>query len=167
MRRLHLPALLLVLAACQPPESDPADQPAAAQPAEAAADDGLVTVESAASFQETYDRLRTAIEDNGNLRILAEVDHGANAAGVSRDLPPTRLILFGNPALGTPLMQGARTVAIDLPQKLLVWEDGTGRVHVTYNDPAYLERRRGIQGRDDVLETISGALSRLAGRATR
>lgn len=134
-------------------------------PADAQSDAGLVTVESAVSFQETYDRLRTAIEDNPNLRILAEVDHAANAAGVDRELPPTRLILFGNPDLGTPLMRSARTVAIDLPQKLLVWADAGGRVFVTYNDPAYLQRRHGIEGRDEILATIAGALGSLADTA--
>jgi uncharacterized protein (DUF302 family) len=138
----------------------------AAGAAQAGPDHGLVIVESAASFEATYDRLRSAIEANPNLRILAEVDHGANAAGVDRALPPTRLILFGNPKLGTPLMQGARTVAIDLPQKVLVWEDGDG-VHVAYNHPDYLAARHGIDGRDRILETIAGALSGLVEAAAR
>lgn len=126
-----------------------------------------MTAESAVSFEETYDRLRSAIEDNGNLRILATVDHGANAAGADQELPPTRLILFGNPALGTPLMRSARTTAIDLPQKLLVWADGDGRVFITYNDPAYLQRRHGIEGRDEILATIAGALVSLTDAARR
>ncbi|MFO7893052.1 MAG: DUF302 domain-containing protein [Longimicrobiales bacterium] len=157
-RQLLLPALALLVAACQPP--DAGEQAAAAE-----LDPGLVTVESDVAFEETYDRLRTAIEGNENLRILAEVDHGANAAGVDRELPPTRLILFGNPDLGTPLMEGARTTAIDLPQKLLVWADAAGRVFITYNDPAYLQRRHGIEGRDEILATIAGALGSLADTA--
>ena len=128
---------------------------------------GLITVESAASFEETWDRLRAAIEENENLRILATVDHAANAEGVGRALPPTRLLLFGNPNLGTPLMQEARTVAIDLPQKLLVWTDADGRVRVSYNDPAYLAARHGLAGESDVLRTIAGALEGLAAGATR
>lgn len=162
MRRRHLllPALAFFAAACNAPSVG--EQAEAARP-----DAGLVTVESDVAFDETYDRLYGAIEENENLRILATVDHGANAAGVDQELPPTRLILFGNPALGTPLMQSARTTAIDLPQKLLVWEDQDGRVFVTYNDPLYLRDRHGIEGRDEILTTISEALSTLATDATR
>lgn len=162
MRRrcLLLPALAFLTVACQP--SDAGEQAAAAEP-----DPGLVTVESEFAFEETYDRLRSAIEGNENLRILAEVDHGANAEGVGRTLPPTRLILFGNPDLGTPLMENARTTAIDLPQKLLVWAGTDGRVFITYNDPAYLQRRHGIEGRDEVLTAIAGALGNLTGGAAR
>jgi uncharacterized protein (DUF302 family) len=105
--------------------------------------------------------------DAQKLRILATVDHGANAAGVDQELPPTRLILFGNPELGTPLMRSARTVAIDLPQKLLVWEDQDGRILVTYNDPLYLQERHRIEGRDEILVTISSALSNLVAEAIR
>jgi len=160
-RRHHFPlALVLLTAACQPPDAgEPVGTPGP--------DGGLVTAESGVSFEETYDRLRAAIEANENLRILATVDHGANAAGVGEELPPTRLILFGNPELGTPLMRNAGTTAIDLPQKLLVWEDQEGRVLVTYNDPLYLQDRHGIQGRDEILMTISGALSNLVAEATR
>ncbi len=129
-------------------------------------ENGLVTVESAASFETTYDRLRSAIADNPNLRILAEIDHAANAEGVGRTLPPTRLIVFGNPKLGTPLMRSGRTVAIDLPQKVLVWEDEAG-VHVAYNHPEYLARRHGLEARDEIMETIAGALDGLTAAATR
>jgi uncharacterized protein (DUF302 family) len=153
-------ALALLISACQPPDAgEPGGAPGP--------DGGLVTAESGVSFEETYGRLRAAIEDNENLRILATVDHGANAAGVDQELPPTRLILFGNPELGTPMMRSARTVAIDLPQKVLVWEDRDGRILVTYNDPLYLKERHGIEGRDEILETISGALSNLVAEAIR
>lgn len=160
-RRHFLPAVLaLLIAACQAPEAG--ESPGAPGP-----DGGLVTAESGVSFEETYDRLRAAIEDNENLRILATVDHGANAAGADQEMLPTRLILFGNPDLGTPLMRSARTTAIDLPQKLLVWEDQDGRILVTYNDPLYLQERHGIKGRDEILVTISSALSDLVAEATR
>lgn len=154
-RNLLLPALAVLAAACQGPD-------AGQQAGAAAVGPGLVTVESDVAFDETYDRLQGAIEENENLRILATVDHEANAASVDQDLPPTRLILFGNPSLGTPLMQSARTTAIDLPQKLLVWEDREGGVFITYNDPLYLRERHGIEGRDEVLATLSNALSTLA-----
>ena len=142
-RTLLLPVLsvLSVLAtACQVTEVD--------QPAQSAAlDAGLVTVESTLTFEETFDRLQAALEANENLRILTTVDHQANAAGVDQPLPPTRLILFGNPALGTPLMQGSRTTAIDLPAE----DDWCGKnqdghafltVHTT---SLYLRQRQGLE----------------------
>jgi uncharacterized protein (DUF302 family) len=155
-------AVLAVLAtACQ-------ETTELAQPAQTAEfDSGLVTVESNLAFEETFDRLQAALEANENLRILTTVDHQANAAGVGHSLPPTRLILFGNPALGTPLMQGSRTTAIDLPQKMLVWQDQDGRVFLTYNDPLYLRQRHGLEGGDEILTTMSNALRTLANVATR
>jgi len=155
-----LSVLSVLATACQVTEVD--------QPAQSAAlDAGLVTVESTLTFEETFDRLQAALEANENLRILTTVDHQANAAGVDQPLPPTRLILFGNPALGTPLMQGSRTTAIDLPQKMLVWQNQDGRVFLTYNDPLYLRQRHGLEGVDEILSTIANALSTLANVATR
>lgn len=159
-RTLLLPVLAVFVTACQGTD--------AGRPAQASEfDSGLVTVESDLTFEETYDRLRGAIEENENLRILTTVDHEANAAGVDHQLPPTRLILFGNPTLGTPLMQRSRTTAIDLPQKLLVWQDQDGRVFVTYNDPLYLGQRHGLEAGDEILSTMSNALRTLATGATR
>jgi uncharacterized protein (DUF302 family) len=123
-------------------------------------DDGLVTVRNDGSVDAVVDRIRAAIE-NSPLTLVTTVDHAANAASVEADLPPTRLLIFGNPAVGTPLMQASRSVAIDLPQKMLVWADD-GHVKVTYNDPAYLARRHGIDGQDDRLQQISAVLDGLA-----
>lgn len=129
--------------------------------------EGLVTLRSERNFNDTFNRLRTAIEGNDDLLVVETVDHAANARRAGLQLPPTRLIVFGNPELGTPLMQAERTAAIDLPQKMLVWEDGDGRVYVSYNDPAYLARRHGIAGQEETLRRISAALRGLAERATR
>ena len=95
------------------------------------------------------------------MTLLATVDHAANAASVDRELPPTTLFVFGNPDVGTPLMRAARSVAIDLPQKLLVWADGSA-VRVSYNDPTYLADGHGIDGQDDRLEAVGDLLRRLA-----
>jgi len=122
--------------------------------------DGLVTVSVEGGVDETVERIRDDIEASP-LSVLATVDHAANAASVDRDLPPTTLLLFGNPDVGTPLMREARSVGIDLPQKLLVWVDD-GQVKVSYNDPRYLARRHGIEGQDDRLEQINTVLERLA-----
>lgn len=121
---------------------------------------GLVTVSSDQSFDATVERISSAIEGNDALTLVATIDHAANAESVGKELPPTTLLIFGNPELGTPLMQESRSAAIDLPQKMLVWEDD-GAVSVTYNDPQYLAARHGIEGKDDVLETIAGALDTL------
>ena len=130
--------------------------------ADGGAGDGLVTLESDASVEESVSRVRDAIEDNDALGLMATVDHEANADTVDRDLPPTTVLIFGNPDLGTPLMKAARTLAIDLPQKLLVMERDDGTVTVTYNDPGYLADRHGVDAEDDHLETVSDALGSLA-----
>ena len=122
---------------------------------------GLVTFESKNTIDETQAKLEAAIEEAG-LKVVLVLDHAANAASVELDLQPTRLTLFGNPNVGTPLMQSAQTVAIDLPQKMLIWEDEQGRVFVSYNDPLYLKTRHGIENQDQRLDNISGALQRLA-----
>ena len=127
---------------------------------------GVMTLVSERDFQSTYDALVQAIgSDDNPLSVIAEVDHGAAAAGVGVDLGPLRLVVFGNSAAGTPLMQSARTVAIDLPQKMLVSEDADGAVTIAWNDPAYLAARHGITDRDEAIATISGALSGLASAA--
>lgn len=118
------------------------------------------------SIDTTVARLERALEAADPISIMARVDHGANAETVDRSLHPTRLLIFGNPELGTPLMEASATTAIDLPQKMLVWEDSTGQVRVAYNDPQYLAKRHGITERDDELQAISGALRKLAQRAT-
>ncbi len=128
-------------------------------------DTGLVTVQSSNSFSETVQLLQNALEAQG-LTIMAVVDHTANAASAELDLLPTSLILVGNPNLGTPLMQSSRSIAIDLPQKFLVWEDENEHTFVTYNDPQYLADRHGIDDQDEVLNTITTALENFATTAT-
>ena len=122
---------------------------------------GLVTVESSQSFDATVGRIRSAIRNNDALTLMTTVDHAANAQSAGMQLPPTTLLIFGNPNLGTPLMQASRSTAIDLPQKTLVWEE-EGQVYVTYNDPQYLAARHGIDGQEEILSTIANALESLA-----
>lgn len=124
--------------------------------------EGIITKTSNQNFEDTYNSLQTAIANNPNLRIVAEVNHQANAESVTLELNPTRLIVFGNPNLGTPLMQNAQTTALDLPQKILVWEDDAKVVHVSYNNPAYLAKRHQITENTMVLETITNALTNLS-----
>ncbi len=127
--------------------------------------EGIVTVASQNSVDVTYSRLKAAIQSNENLTLVAELDHAANAASVGMELRPTRLLVFGNPNLGTPLMQASQTTAIDLPQKMLVYEGASGAVTIAYNAPAFLASRHSITGQDDVLATISSALAGLASGA--
>jgi len=125
------------------------------------AGEGLVDKISNRSFDDSYNTIVNAIINNPNLKLIKELDHQANAARVQLELRPTRLIVFGNPNLGTPLMQNSQTVAIDLPQKILVWEDENQVVHITHNDPFYLQSRHGISSNENILNTVSGALNNL------
>jgi len=121
---------------------------------------GLIIMESPFSFEETGSRIRTTLEERG-LLIPADLNHQQNAAGVDMNLRPTRTIIFGNPNLGTPLMQCSQSIAIDLPQKILIWEDEPGNVQIAYNDPGYLKNRHGAQGCDQAFETVANALENL------
>lgn len=126
---------------------------------------GLIQLTSKHSFESTYDIIKNTLDANPNIGILAEVDHTSNAKRVDLELPKTKLILFGNPKLGTPLMQSSRTIAIDLPQKILIWEED-GKVFLAYNDPQYLLKRHSITDKDSIAEKISGALATISGKAT-
>ena len=124
--------------------------------------EGIVVVQSANDIDTTYNNLRDAIVSSAPLTLVTELDHSANAAGVDLTLLPTRLLVFGNPNLGTPLMQSGQSIGIDLPQKMLVFEDAEGQVSVAYNDPAFLAQRHGITDQQDTIDTITGALANLA-----
>lgn len=127
-------------------------------------EDGLVTVEGGESVEGSVACIERAIERAGLLHV-ATIDHAENAASIGEELRPTTLLIFGNPEAGTPLMQESQSIGIDLPQKLLVWEDADGEVNVTYNDPAYLAARHGIEKQDDRIERIDEALATLADSA--
>lgn len=128
------------------------------------ADDGLVKKLSARSVQSTMDSLQNLVENKG-LTVFARIDHAAGAAQVGEDLLPTQLLIFGNPAIGTALMSSQRTVGIDLPIKVLIWEEPDGRVWITYNDPAYLAERHGIEDRDEVLAKMKAAVAGIVSAA--
>lgn len=128
-------------------------------------DDGIIIKISSNSVDSTYQKLRRLISSNPNLSIVAELDHQKNAASVNLELAPTRIILFGNPKLGTPLMQQSQIVGIDLPQKILIFEDD-GVVKIAYNDPYYLSKRHELTELDEVLNTMSNALNMLTEKAS-
>jgi uncharacterized protein (DUF302 family) len=139
--------------------------PARAQTAVPSPDDvsGLVVVDSASSMVETEQRLVHAIEAAG-LKVAAGIDHEANAKREDQALPPTVLLLFGNPKTGTPLIQQRRTMGIDIPLKILIWEE-EGKVKLAYNDPFYLARRHGVENAA-VLTQVERALRSFADAAT-
>lgn len=135
-------------------------------PAAVAGPEGLIMKKSAHGVAETLDRLEAALKAKG-LTIFGRVDHAAGAAEAGLELRGTALLIFGNPRLGTPLMQANRTVAIDLPQKALAFEDGEGQVWLAYNDPTYLAERHDITGRDPLIAKIAAALDGFTDEATR
>jgi len=122
--------------------------------------DGLVVVPSSRSVAATLDRLQATVEQRG-LTVFARIDHAAGAAKIGQTLRPTALLIFGNPQGGTPLMQCAQTAGIDLPLKMLVWEDAQGKVWLGYNDPAYLAQRHGA-AQCPVVGKLQAALAGLA-----
>lgn len=122
------------------------------------AEKGLVTLQSNHSVKDTADKLASILESKG-MTVFARVDHQKNAAGVNLELRPTQVIIFGNPKAGTPLMQCEQSVAIDLPQKILISEDADNKVWLSYNNPDYLKTRHDIQGCDTAIDNISKALS--------
>jgi uncharacterized protein (DUF302 family) len=126
-------------------------------------DNGLVTrTADEETVEEAFERIRGTIESDENpLSFLYHLDHRENASSVEMDLPPTVVIMFGNPAAGTPLMRESRTIGVDLPQKMLVWDDD-GEVKITYNDPEHLAERHGIEGQKELLGNIRNALDALA-----
>lgn len=129
------------------------------------AENGLITLESNYSVKKTADRFESIIKNQG-LTLFSRIDHQRNAAGVNLESRPTEVIIFGNPKAGTPLMQCAQTVAIDLPQKVLISEDAENRVWLTYNNPEYLKARHNIEGCDTVINNISTLLNTLSTTAT-
>jgi uncharacterized protein (DUF302 family) len=118
-----------------------------------ATSNGLIDKPSHHSVEDTVERLEQLLRAKG-LSLFALIDHSGEAAKVGLSMRPTRLLIFGSPAAGTPLMLAAPSVAIDLPLKILVWEDPDGRVWVSYNDPAYLQARHHLP--DDLLRNIAG-----------
>lgn len=134
--------------------------------AKANAAEGLITIQSHFGPKETMQRLEAAVKAKG-FRVFAHIDHSAEAAQVNLSLPPTDLLIFGNPKGGTPLMRSDQTVGIDLPLKALVWQDERGATWLSYNDPEWLVRRHGaVAGTEETVRAISTALRVLAASAT-
>ncbi len=119
---------------------------------------GVVSRAATGSVSEVLNRLITTLSARG-VKVFAIIDHSGEAAGVGQALRDTKLVVFGNPEGGTPLMRAAPLVALDLPLKILVWQQADGQTVVTYNTPSYLAERYGLT--DDGLRVLS-AVSTLA-----
>lgn len=114
---------------------------------------GLAQVPSPYSVDETVQRIQSLLAQKG-LQVFALVDHSGEAEKVGMKMRPTKLVIFGSPKAGTPLMIAAPTLAIDLPLKVLISEGEDGKVSVSYNSPEYLQQRHGIP--DDLVKNIAG-----------
>lgn len=128
--------------------------------AASAAADGMIAMKSPYSAAATMDRLENQVRQRG-LIVFARIDHAAGAAKVGRSLRPTALLIFGHPKGGTPFMECQQTVGIDLPLKMLVWEDANAQVWLAYNDPAFIARRHGV-AHCPVIEKMQTNLNALA-----
>ena len=126
---------------------------------------GMAVVASPHDVATTADRLERVLGEKG-MKVFARIDHAAGAASAGLELRPTVLVIFGNPQVGTKLMQCGQSAAIDLPMKALVWRDAEGRVWLGYNTPEYLAQRHSLAGCEAVLEKVRGALAAFAAAAT-
>ena len=131
----------------------------------AAAADGVITIPSVFTVSETADRLQSILGEKG-MTIFNRIKHSESASKVGIELRKTELIIFGNPKVGSPLMKCQQSVAIDLPQKALIWEDDKAQVWLSYNDPRYLAVRHNISGCEEVVAKIEKALASIASSAS-
>jgi uncharacterized protein (DUF302 family) len=124
-------------------------------------ENGLLQAASPYTVDETVNRLESILAERG-VRMFALIDHSGEAAKIGMKMRPTKLVIFGSPKGGTPVMVAAPTLAIDLPLKALVWEDESGKVWVSYNSPAYLQQRHGVP--EELIKNI-GVVGALVAKA--
>ena len=125
----------------------------------------LVTLPSAHTATETVDRLKSLLSEKG-IELFAHIDHAGAAKKVGLSLPPTQVLIFGNPKAGTPLMQSQQTIGLDLPLRALVWEDESSKVWLTYRRVALLARQHRVTGRDQAVTALDDGLGALARAVT-
>lgn len=121
--------------------------------------------DSASSVAETADRLAAAAEGAG-ATVFARVDHAAGAEAIGEEMAPMVMVMFGNPKIGTPILKAAPQSGLDLPLRVLVWDEG-GMTKVGYLNPMELKARYGVEGVDGAFETMAGALDKLTNAATQ
>jgi uncharacterized protein (DUF302 family) len=130
-----------------------------------AAENGMISKKSQYSVKVTLDKLEKVLRKKG-ITIVTRWSHDAGAKKVGIPLRPTELLLFGNPKLGSHFFTSNQTAGIDLPMKALAWKDKKGQVWLTYNDPAYIANRHGINDREETVKKMTGALNKLTNAAT-
>jgi uncharacterized protein (DUF302 family) len=126
---------------------------------------GLTSIQSSFGPKETMERLEAEIHARG-LNVFARVDHAAGAAEVGLPLAPTDLIIFGNARGGTPLMQSVQTVGIDLPLKILVWQDAANNTWLSYNEPSWIAQRHGVAGQHSTIDKMADLLRAIGREAS-
>ncbi len=122
---------------------------------------GIISKQSSSSFDQSLDRFLALLQEKG-ITLFSRIDHSGEAAKVGLKMPPTVLLIFGNPNAGTPIMLASPTAAIDLPLKILVWQDSAGTVWLSYNDPEYLKQRFGLSAEHAKTLAVVGNLVDLA-----
>jgi uncharacterized protein (DUF302 family) len=126
---------------------------------------GLTTLQSALDAAETMDRLEAEVKARG-MTVFARIDHAAGAAQVGLPLRPTQVLVFGSAKAGTPLMQSNQSIGIDLPLKVLVWEDASGKVWLAYNEPNWLALRHELGAETQAtVANLAAGLATLAKKA--
>jgi len=118
------------------------------------------------SVAKTLDRLENVLKNKG-ITVFARIDHAAGARKIGKTLRPTALLIFGNPKLGTPLMESSQLIGMDLPLKALAYEDDKGKVWLAYPLPDHLKAKYGISDRDAVFAKMTGALGKLTDAALK
>lgn len=124
----------------------------------------LVIQESKLTVKETIDALAKALESQG-VKIAARVDHAAGARSVNQELAPMEVLMFGNPQIGTPLMRANPLIGIELPMKVLAWQDKSGKVLVAYTRPDTLKARYAVKDADPQFAAMAGALAKFSAAA--
>ncbi len=135
-------------------------------PVAASAGGDLIVKQSPHSVTVTLDKLEAVMKKKG-ITIFARIDHATGAKKVGADMAPTQVLIFGNPKMGTPLMQSNRTIGIDLPLKVLAWKGADGKVRLAYTKPAVLAKRHAIGDRAKVFQKMTGALNKLTNAAIK
>jgi len=132
----------------------------------AQASEALIVKQSVHDARTTMDRFQAVVEGKG-LKVFARIDHGGGAKSVGQDLAPTELLIFGSPKIGTPLIQNARSFGLDLPLKVLVWQEADGMGRLAYTLPADLAARHGATGVDKVIANMTKALDAMTTAAAK
>lgn len=135
-----------------------------ATPLAQADDEGLISKKSPHSVKVTLDRLQNILQKKG-ITIVTRWSHDAGAKKAGMELRPTELLIFGNPKMGTHFFTSNQTAGIDLPMKALAWQDAKGQVWLTYNNPAYIAHRHGIDDRGEIVKKMTGALDNMTNAA--